>query len=117
MDELCFADQDCRPLALAQLTNGPSRARRAVHGLRSAGALLVAPDLPRGFHDELELAALFLERQRVALGDAGETALWAERHVVEVDVLRCLVDAPLDQLLRLELARLGGDEAHDDGLV
>ena len=53
----------------------------------------------------------------VALDRRGEAALRREAELLDVDELRRLVDPPLQLVLRLELAELGGDEAEHDGLA
>src|SRR5258706_3950577 len=78
---------------------------------------LSTPDFPGGFHDEPHLVGLLLARDLVAVHGARESALRREAELLERRVLRRLVDAPLDGVLRLELAELGGDEAQHHGLA
>src|SRR5207237_10724172 len=63
----------------------------------------------------LEIARLLVDRERVGSQRGGEAALWTEGQILRRNVLRGLVDAAQQQLLGLQLARLGGDQAEDNG--
>ena len=58
-----------------------------------------------------------LDRQRVAVDRRGEAALGREAELVEVDELRGLLDPAFEEVLGLELAALGGDQAEHDDLA
>src|SRR6185295_2544726 len=79
-------------------------------------ARALAPDLACHFDDALELAPLLILAQLVAVVRAREAALRRQAQVFQRHVARSLVDAPLQRFLRLERARLGGDEAEHDVL-
>src|SRR5690606_30465105 len=95
--------------------------REAVSARRRAGARAAratsAPHLFRDLDDERELALLVVGREDVALGDAREAALRGEAQLLERDVSRRLVDAPLDLVLVLERSALRRDEAEHDLLA
>src|SRR5438874_1843501 len=76
----------CQPAA-ARLPGLPPRCQARPFRAR------LAPDFAGGVDDQLELAALFVPAQQVALLDRGEAALRAQRQVLRRDVLRRLVDA------------------------
>ena len=63
------------------------------------------------------LAHLLVKGQGVALHGRGEAALRREAQLIDGDVARGLFDPPLELVLGLELAALGGDEAEHDQLV
>ena len=60
---------------------------------------------------------LLLDAERVALDGRGEAALRREAELVDVDVLRRLLDPALEEVLGLELARLGRHQAEHDDLA
>src|SRR5262245_29233777 len=70
-----------------------------------------APHLFGHLDDGAKLRPLLVLGQHIAFFARREAALRAEAQLREVDVLRGLVDAPLDGILRFELAGLGGDQA------
>src|SRR3954447_7599671 len=76
-----------------------------------------APDVAGDGDDEVELGALLVGGQVVALDRGGEAALRGEAELLERHVLRRLLDAALEGVGVLELAGLGGDEAQDHLLV
>src|SRR4051795_1697749 len=77
----------------------------------------VAPDLRRRLDDQAQLRPLLLLGDRVALDRRGEPALRREAELVEIDVLRRLLDAALELVLRLELAALRRDQPEHDDLA
>src|SRR6478609_9048487 len=76
-----------------------------------------APDLARDLDDQAQLRALRLDRDVVAVHRAREAALRRQAELLERDVLRRLVDAALEVVLRFELAELGRHEAEHDRLA
>src|SRR5690349_11730490 len=70
--------------------------RLVVEHAADALQLASAPHLLRRLHDQAELGELLLFGERVAFHRGGEAALRRQAQLVEVDVLRCLVDAPLE---------------------
>src|SRR5262249_25669538 len=72
-----------------------------------------AGDLP----DELELGALLVLGQDVALDGGGETALAGQAELVERDILGRLVNPALEQIGVFQGAGLGGDQAEHDHLA
>src|SRR4051794_30217176 len=64
--------------------------------------------------DDLELAALVVDAQRVAEHGGREAALRAEAEALEVDPLRRLAHARLELVLRLGPRALRRDEAEHD---
>ena len=100
---------------------GPHRAARAARapgaGRGSSRRPPSAPDLLGDLHDLAQLGPLLLLAERVALDGRGEAALRREAELVDVDELRGLLDAALEQVLALELALLGRDEAEHDELA
>src|SRR4051812_21799220 len=77
----------------------------------------LAPDLLRGLDDQAELRPLLVLRQLVALDRRGEAALRGQAELLERRVLRRLLDATLQLVLRLELAALRRHEAEHDLLL
>src|SRR5204862_5441749 len=71
---------------------------------------VAAPDLPRGRHDELQLAPLIVHRKQIAGGDRREAALRAEREMLERHVSRGRIDPPAQIVLALEARFLRRDE-------
>src|SRR5215467_438324 len=77
----------------------------------------LAPHLAGGLDDELELGPLLLVRQLVARGDARKPTLRRQRQLLQGHVLGGLVDAPLQLVLLLEAAVLGGDQIQHNDVV
>src|SRR6202162_2812553 len=71
----------------------------------------------RGIHGEAELGALVGLGDRVAGHGGGETALWADRQPVEIDVFSRCVDALAQAIQALEHWRLAADQAQHDAFV
>src|SRR3712207_2027471 len=95
----------------------PTSQRAEAGQTRPNEALLVAPDLLGGLDDECQLGDLLVPGQGVALHGRGEAALRGQRQLLQRDVPRGLVDAPLEVVLVLQLGALGGDQAQDDALA
>src|SRR4029078_8868766 len=66
---------------------------------------------------ETQLRSLLVGAEVVALHGGGEAALRRETELVEIHVLRRLLDPALELVLGLQLAALGRDEAEHDDLV
>src|SRR3954452_7767415 len=77
----------------------------------------VPPALGRRLDDEAQLRPLLLLGDRVALDRRGEAALRRQAELVEIDVLRRRLDAPLELVLALELRALRRDEPEHDDLA
>ena len=92
-------------------------AHLAEHGRWVAASAAVSPSLVGDLDHEAQLRGLLLDREGVALLRGCEAALGREAELVEIDVLRGLLDAPLHVVLVLELGALGGDEAQHDRLA
>ena len=89
--------------------------RRVLRSYPEPGWL--APDAAGDFDHELELTALLVRGDGVALGDGREAALGAQREVVDVHELRSLLDTSHDIVGVLHVVELRGDKAEDDGLA
>src|SRR5262249_32198782 len=76
-----------------------------------------SPYLSGDFHDHPELCPLLLLGKDIAFLAGGEAALRRQAKLVERHEFGGLVDPPLDLVLALELAALGGDEAEHDELA
>src|SRR5207237_8950926 len=76
----------------------------------------LVPDLGGDLDDARELRPLLVLGEEVAVVRAREAALRRETKALERHELRRLIDAALETFLRLEGARLGGDEAEHDFL-
>jgi hypothetical protein len=63
--------------------------------------------------DPLELAPLLILAQLDAADAAAESALRAQRKLIEGQIASCIVDAALEHIHRLELGTLGRDETED----
>src|SRR5690606_33263193 len=75
------------------------------------------PHFVRGFHDQIELRLLLVGAERVAVDGRREAALRAEAELLQRYELRGFLDAPLQRVLLLERALLGGDEAEHHRLA
>src|SRR5262249_39830826 len=74
------------------------------------------PHRARGLEDHLELAPLDVLAYRCR-SHAAEAALRAERKLLERQIAARLVDPAAQQILRLDLRALGGDEAEHRDLA
>src|SRR5208282_5046879 len=63
----------------------------------------VTPHFACNFNDQTQLRELLVFGEAISFGRARETALRAERELVEIDEFRGLVDAALQQVLRFQL--------------
>src|SRR4029077_18918989 len=83
----------------------------------ACGACPSAPDLAGNVNDHAELCPLLGFGENVALLGAGKAALRAEAELLD----RCepggFIDPPLDIVLALQAAALGGDQAHHYAFV
>src|SRR3954466_12182358 len=93
-------------------SGSPARRRSARAPTRSA-----APDLVGDLHHAPQLGHLLLVGEGVALDGGREAALRREAQLVDVDVLRGLLDAALELFAVLQRARLRRDEAQDHHLA
>src|SRR4051794_26499879 len=80
-------------------------------------ALLSSPHLVGELDDHAKLRPLFVLGQDIAFLGRGEAALRGEAQLIDVDILRRLVDAPLDVVLLFQRTTLRGDEAEHDLLL
>src|SRR3954470_13298256 len=80
-------------------------------------AFLSSPHLVGELDDHAKLGPLFVLGQDIALLGRGEAALRGEAQLIDVDILRRLVDAPLDVVLLFQRTTLRGDEAEHDLLL
>src|SRR3972149_3188504 len=89
-----------------------TRSRWCATFMRGAagGGSGVAPDALGGAHDQLELRALGVRGDLVALEGRGEAALRGERQPLERDHPRRGVEAPRQLVLALKLRAPGGAE-------
>src|SRR5499427_10424993 len=76
-----------------------------------------APDLLRGLNDQPELVPLLLLAEVVALLGGGEAALRGQAQLVDVHEPRGVLDPPLQLVLALQIAALGGDQPEHDPLA
>src|SRR5579872_2953440 len=83
----------------------------------TAARMRSAPDFRRRLDDQLELGDLLLAGERVPLDGRGKAALWREAQLLDRHVPRRLLDPPLEQILRFQLAALGCHEAEHHVLV
>src|ERR1700733_14532977 len=74
-----------------------------------------APDASRGIGDQLQLCPLLLFGEEIAFGGGSETALRADRKILERDKARSLFDAPREVVGGFELRQFRADQAEDDG--
>src|SRR5215218_5065232 len=73
------------------------------------------PDAPGRLEDDFQLAPLLVVAEIITRHARSETALRAQRELVDVDEAAGLLDAALQGVHRLDLAGLGRDQAqHDD---
>src|ERR1700704_6107741 len=95
------------------------RANRRVSDSRFASG---APDLPgapylfRSLDDQAQLRCLRLTRDLITMHGARKAALRRQTELVERQHFSCLVYFSLQRVLGLELAKLGRDQAQNDGL-
>src|SRR6266705_912024 len=82
-----------------------------------AAALASAPDVLGGLDDAAELGDLLVVGEQVPLDRGGEPALRREAELLQRHEFARLLDAPLQLVLGLELAALGGDQAEHDQLA
>src|SRR5262245_22251148 len=78
---------------------------------------LLSPHLVRHLHDHPQLRPLLVLGERVAFLARGEAALRREAELIEIDVLAWLLDAPLDPVVRFELACLRRHQPEHYGLA
>src|SRR4029453_18385816 len=97
----------------------PPAARTATTATSAANLLLMSnsPHLAGGLNDQPQLGSLLLVGQRVAVHGGGEAALRGQAQLLQGYVGGCLVDAPPEVVLALQLAPLGGDQAQHDLLA
>src|SRR6185503_911249 len=76
--------------------------------------ILSTPHFLGHFDDQGELRPLLVLRQGVALLGRGEAALRRQAKLLERNIFRRLLDAPLDLVFRLQPPALAGDEAEHD---
>src|SRR3989449_2230587 len=76
-----------------------------------------APHLARQLHAERQLRLLVVDRDLVALDGRGEAALRAQADLLDRHVLGRLIEAPLEVVLPLEGADLGGHQPQDHAHV
>src|SRR5262249_11351678 len=88
------------------MQNNTTMGNRAI----ASATPLLAPDRSRRLENALELAPLILLRDHDMV-ETAETALRTERELLDRQVSRGLLDPTLDQIERLEIGPLGGDEA------
>ena len=82
----------------------------ALSGFRLFLSLLASPDLFRNFFDEAKLCKLLFFRQLIPDFAGGKAALRAQIQIAKRHILRSLIDATLDELLRLKFRALARDE-------
>src|SRR5262245_6024467 len=83
----------------------------------NSAAISLPPHLFGDLDHFTHLGPLLRLGEHVAFLGRGEAALRAERELLERRELCRLVDAALDQVLGLQRAALGGDDADHDDLV
>src|SRR5262245_34079283 len=83
-------------------------------GVRPAQVAPLAPDLARDLDYPFELPPLLLVREKVAVVRRGKAALRRKAQVLERQMARSGVDAPLQRVLALELPNLGRNEPEHD---
>src|SRR5215831_15044803 len=71
----------------------------------------LAPHLTRCLRHQLQLAPLLVPRQQVTWGRGRKAALWTQRQALDWHVLRRLVDATPELILRLKLRVLRANQA------
>src|SRR6266568_3906319 len=83
-----------------------------------AGVLLPGiPDVLRSLDDQGELGPLLVLREVVAFLRGGEPALRRQAELIAVDIPGGIVDTPLEVVLALQVAALGGDQPEHDPLA
>src|SRR5690242_20843950 len=100
----------------ARKSNGGSRERFRRYHFASK-RMTLAPNVLCGLYNQRELGHLLVIVEHVAFHCGREAALRGEAELLERDVLGGLVDASLEEVLGLQLAALGGDQAEDHHLV
>src|SRR3989449_128803 len=114
----CSAQKnDSKPSSTAFLAMRPGSTRYAGSGMETPTFMSLSPHVASDLDDALELLPLLVLGQRVAVVRAGEAALGRQAQALQRHVLRGLVDPSPQRVLRLERARLGGDEPQHDLLV
>src|SRR5579859_2280674 len=103
------------PLPASAVMPLPLRGRPAAAPCRSRSPR--APDLLRGLDDQPELVPLLLRGDVVALLGGGEAALRRQAELVGVDEGSRVLDPPLQVVLALQLAALGGAQPEHDPLA
>src|SRR6185312_8453078 len=99
--------------SVTAITRTPSVTTARINASRRRSS----PDLSGGLDDQVELGDLLVARQCVALDGRGEPTLPRQAQLLDRDVLGGLVDAPLEQVLALELGPLGRDQPQNHELV
>src|SRR5215472_901583 len=97
------------------VTTCPRPAVRSWRPARTASPR--APDLLCGLDDQPELVPLLLRGEVVALLGRGEAALRGQAELIGVDEPGRVLDPPLQLVLALQLAALGGDKPEDHPLA
>src|SRR5215831_17045141 len=77
----------------------------------------LTPHLARDVDHQAQFGCLLTHLDVVAMEAARKSALRRERQLLERRMPCCLVDAPLDRILRLQRAQLGGDQAQHHDLA
>src|SRR5947199_9616579 len=114
----CSAQKnDSKPSSSAFLAMRPGSTRYAGSGMETPTFMSLSPHVASDLDDALELLPLLVLGQRVAVVRAGEAALGRQAQALQRHVLRGLVDPSPQRVLRLERARLGGDETQHNLLV
>src|ERR1700681_1293789 len=92
--------------------------RRVTHSRFASGApdLPGAPYLFRSLDDQAHLRCLRLTRDLITMHGARKATLRRQTELVKRQHFSCLVDFSLQRVLGLELAKLGRDQAQNDGL-
>src|SRR5678815_3061262 len=94
----------CRGGATRRMSCDVSWMSRKSDRGKSGHLSMPAPDLVGDLDDEAQLGALRLDRDVVAVHRAREAALGRQAQLLDRHVLRRLVDAALQVVLRFELA-------------
>src|SRR5437667_444348 len=114
----CSAQKnDSKPSSSAFLAMRPGSTRYAGSGMETPTFMSLSPHVASDLDDALELLPLLVLGQRVAVVRAGEAVRGQQAAALERHVLRGLVDPSPQRVVRLERARLGGDETQHDLLV
>ena len=86
-------------------------------GLSDGQCLGSVPDGLRGIDDQLQFCPLIRLGDGIACNGGGKAALRADRELIEIDILRCLADASLEDLDTLKNRGLAADKAQHHALV